>query len=439
MSMHNIKKQLAAAWGYSMNRLALNDFSLYEFCMQEDIPEEIRHIWDQLQTLTGRFLEGENPAEELKALRGEISGQAERPIFYGEALKIYEHVLNRLTARFYETDGPAAETDPERIQWILRYILADKDAYAINQRLLEVMEQLPIRLTKQKFFTYLRKSLLQYYKGNPKSSMERELFKLRTASFIGGPEDLRGSYRQLGDCLRELEAQDLRNVSSEEYERLKALLGEAAGRVEDYIWALSAAAEMAGDLLTAAMARRRLGEAGDEPACIQVLQAVLEGVKKGGDEPLSEELLKPLEGRQETWYERWDACAVPMDRLERECREDMDAELLRQISILLSNNEFADLEYSEPDRTPLSGPEAEEMVSQFERELSESWNGKHRLFVRAVMARLLGSMPVFLDSLDQIREYISGSMESCTDEMEKEITMALLRRESAQGHQAGLE
>lgn len=439
MSVYNIKKQLTAAWGYSMNRLALNDFALYEFCMQEDVPEEIRHIWDKLQAQIGQFLEGENQVEELKALRKEISGQAERPIFYGEAFKIYEHVLNRLLARFYETDGPAAETDAERVQWILGYILKNKSMYVVNERLLEVLEALPVRLTKQKFFTYLRESLFKYYQGNPKSCMEEELSRLRITAFIGEPEGLRSSYRQLGDCLRDLEALDLRDVSDEEHERLKKLLGEAASKSEDYMWALSAASEMAGDLLTASMVRRRFGEEGGEPGSIHVLKTVLEKVKKGGGEPLSEELLKPLEGRQETWYERWDACAVPMDRLEREAKEDMDAELLRQISILLSNNEFAELEYREPDPAPLSRQEAEEMVSQFERELSESWKGKHRLFVRAVMSRLFGAMPMFLDSLEDMREFISGSMESCTDEMEKEITMALLRKESELGYQAIME
>lgn len=424
MSVHDIKKQLTAAWGYSSNRLALNDFAFYELWVQEEIPGEIEGLWKELQALMRRFLEGESPVEEIRRLRMQTGGQMERLAAYTDALEIYEHMINRLEARFHDMgDG---ETDEERIQWLLRYIMRDQDSVTVNQRIQQVMGQLPVRLTKQKFFSYLREAV-SIYVGGARDSADKLFYMLETAALLKRPQGLEGSYERLGDCLRKLEAQDFSNVSAEDWERLEKLIKEAGMLAEDYMVMLTLVAEMVNDLLVAAMTRRRIGKAAGEESCGRVLQAVWDGFNRGGRETLSDELLKPLEGKQEEWYERWDACCAPMDRLEQECAQDMDAELLRQISLLVSNSTFAPLEHSEPDLTPVSREEAEERAARLENQLSASWKGRHRLFVRAVMAKLLCSLPVFFGSISQVQEYITGCLESCTDEAEKGISMNLIR------------
>ena len=42
------------------------------------------------------------------------------------------------------------------------------------------------------------------------------------------------------------------------------------------------------------------------------------------------------------------------------------------------------------------------------------------------MAKVLSSLPVFFQSLDEVQEYIRNSLVSCTDYMEKAITMKLI-------------
>ena len=67
-----------------------------------------------------------------------------------------------------------------------------------------------------------------------------------------------------------------------------------------------------------------------------------------------------------------------------------------------------------------------EAANRFFEEFSAAFEGQPRLLVRAVMAKALSSLPVFFQSLDEVQEYIRNSLVSCTDYMEKAITMKLI-------------
>ena len=61
-------------------------------------------------------------------------------------------------------------------------------------------------------------------------------------------------------------------------------------------------------------------------------------------------------------------------------------------------------------------------------ELSAAWEGKPKVLVRAVMSKILSRLPVFFDSLEEVRLYVEGSLRSCSDVKEKEISMGLILR-----------
>lgn len=65
-------------------------------------------------------------------------------------------------------------------------------------------------------------------------------------------------------------------------------------------------------------------------------------------------------------------------------------------------------------------------LEQFQNEFSQAFDGQPKALVRAVMAKVLSCLPVFFESLEEAQEYIKNSLESCTDYMEKAITMKLI-------------
>ena len=66
-------------------------------------------------------------------------------------------------------------------------------------------------------------------------------------------------------------------------------------------------------------------------------------------------------------------------------------------------------------------------LERFFGELSAAWEGKPKVLVRAVMSKILSRLPVFFDSLEEVRLYVEGSLRSCSDSKEKEISMRLIR------------
>lgn len=43
------------------------------------------------------------------------------------------------------------------------------------------------------------------------------------------------------------------------------------------------------------------------------------------------------------------------------------------------------------------------------------------------MSKILSRLPVFFNSLEEVRLYVEGSLRSCSDSKEKEISMRLIR------------
>ena len=66
-------------------------------------------------------------------------------------------------------------------------------------------------------------------------------------------------------------------------------------------------------------------------------------------------------------------------------------------------------------------------LERFFGELSAAWEGKTKVLVRAVMSKILSRLPVFFNSLEEVRLYVEGSLRSCSDSKEKEISMRLIR------------
>ena len=88
----------------------------------------------------------------LNNLRNQIIAQMEVLTSYADRLQIYEYVLNRIEYNFNEPDvnmdyyGEKFEKD------ILNYIVSENDNSIINIKISQVVGQLPMRLSKNKFF-----------------------------------------------------------------------------------------------------------------------------------------------------------------------------------------------------------------------------------------------------------------------------------------------
>lgn len=86
-----------------------------------------------------------------KKLRDGIIEKVQDLTCYVDKFNIYEHALNRVEYRFRDDDYPSGYSDENITRRLMQFILEDEDNMAINRKISQVIGQLPVRLTKNKF------------------------------------------------------------------------------------------------------------------------------------------------------------------------------------------------------------------------------------------------------------------------------------------------
>ena len=428
MKLQNVSRQLTAACRYSYNRLALNYDMYYEICGRENGSGEppVRDLGSRFHPLLEGLLRGEQPLEELYGLRQAVIERMEQATAYTDCFQAYEYVLNRLEGRLIpagDTDGDR-ETDEERLAWIMRYITETGESAVINERIQMVVSQLPVRLTKQKFFALGEG--MAVYAGSPRKNVEDMLYILRSEALLNQPAGMTLAFPQLAGMLAPFERADYRQMTEEEYCLLSERMKEAGEILADYTGELMLLMDLINDLCVVFLSRTGVVmDVAEEERLQAVLRAVREAFSSGAE--LDTELLRQLEGRQEVCCDQWERYSSPMDILEQEAERDPQAETLRRISLLLSGSSFVPLEPRKTGEEPVDRAELDRLVGELTGRMAEGFAGRSRLVVRALMAKVLSSLPVFFGSLDEVRDYVGGCLDSCADEAEKAVCMRLLR------------
>ncbi|MDO5551911.1 MAG: hypothetical protein Q4F76_12125, partial [Lachnospiraceae bacterium] len=196
MERRNGKRMLAAACRYAYSRFVLNDYMFYEMLSESSVSSQRQAgFQDTFLNLTGRFLQGEYPLQELDVLRRQIIEEMAVITSYVDCFQIYEHVLNRMEGRFSEETHPLID-DEAVVDEIMKYIVSAKESAEQNERIKSVLEQLPVRFTKAKFFSLVSQAL-SIYEGTDKRSLEDVLYMIRTEAMLELPEDMETGHEEL--------------------------------------------------------------------------------------------------------------------------------------------------------------------------------------------------------------------------------------------------
>lgn len=459
------KKQATAAYGCALARLALHLYGYVEVMGEdwEQAPGE--PLWRTFQKGLGQYLQEEAEAgETLLGLRGQLQERMEALTSYVDALYNYEYVLTR-AGRRYRKDPQEEEGIPGGFMGtLMRYLTESKDTALLNQRMEEVIGQLPVRFTRKKFFGLVRDALMAY-EGGEKRSLDAMIRILDDISMVTLTAERRARIPALDETVRTLESLSYRELSREDYEKGDACLKEG----EDLLSRLSDSCvyleELTNDLLILTMTR------GDALADVEEERhayAILQSISRRGDEenpgPLEpmEESLAHLEGFQEKYDENYQRLDIPSgedgsaaggaaaDRessaaggaaadkegsavgdaaMDRESsaaggegsgtREPLDAQAAaRQVDRLMSTSAFADLK-PEEDGGTVTAQDVEEAAQAFFDRVEPVLAASQKPVARAVMAACLSQLPRVFRSLAELRDYIQNSLDCCTDPSEK--------------------
>lgn len=426
--VHNWKRTASVVYGCAAARLALNMFLHFgELPAGHAGKTDTQKEFDRrYMELSGWYLDGDyvRVLETIDDFRGRIRQEMENVVAYSDALQIYEYVLKRMERRFEDEIDPV-EVEGEALTGnLMRYLVSAEDVNLQNQRVREILRQLPVRYTRQKYFSMVHDALTTYI-GSDYTGLEEVMYLLRSGSLIEYFRRRNGGYEHLNTVMEQLRAISFKDLTKESYRQARNQVEEAGEGLLALSERFSSLQEMVNDLyLLCLTGRDAVHDAAEE----QSVRAILEGLRdqfEQGDPDISDELsdlLPRLEGVQEEYYEKYQRLSF---RQEEPGQGDETDRLAAKVEILMSTSPFAALEDS-TGQGSVTREDMEKVAAQFFAELEPVFASCQKPVVRAIMATTLSYLPISFHSPDELQSHIRNSLECCTDPTEKATCMELL-------------
>ena len=432
METRLMKKQMTAAYQYSYVRLVLNYYTLLE-TVAEEAPQtqQMADYLKRLNSLIGECISGKEVNEDLLSLRKDMTHEVEILTSYADCFQIFEYILNRMERKFISS-GKTNDGDEAFLKRLMGFITDTSDSAVMNGRIKQIMGQLPVRLTKQKFYSLLMEGL-SVYLGSPRENLRDMMYTLRTESMVSLPEGMDAGHKEIYEILQQFKRMDYRDMTFDSFEEASAKLSYASQVLTDESGFYVMLQDVINDLCVLMFAKQ---DAVIDVSEEEFYRSVISGIQVkldqedftlGEDEFLDQ--LTQLEGRQEAYYERY----LKVEVLNEESADDGDYIRSMNVDRLLSGSSFAEL-IMEEGRETISGEESaivdksylDQQAEAYIQELEELFADAPKPVVRAVMAKVLSDLPVYFNSIDEIQEYVRGSLSSCLDRAEKETCMELV-------------
>ena len=429
---------------YSFVRLSMNYFTYYEMVSEaESRDENLKEIMDSFNKIVSQGiigsksgLEWEKLVEDTDNIRNKVINIMKGLTSYADIFNIYEYCLNRVEYRFKDGSQFLKQTDEDLTSEFLQYILKEQDNVVINSRISEVVRQLPMRMTKNKFFELLREGL-KVYKGNSISGVEDFLYMIRTTALIEVSEYTELLSDDMKSIYNEFKNTKFSQITKEKYDDLKAKTEFAVDYIMRSVNMYMLLAELINDVYVIILSSAyRMDESKDGIICNAIIKKVnnMFSEKELSEiyDDITEDFIK-LEGRQEALQTKFSSYEYVIDEV-LDNHSDMLQSLmlekvynsLKRIMALESGSIF--VEFYERNESEADQQYIEKVTEELTEQLSRFFAENEKLVNRAVMAHVLSGLPVFFNNTEEIKSYIYNSLNGCSDTAEKSAVTEILRQ-----------
>lgn len=420
---------------YSFIRLSMNYYTYYEIISESE--KNDKTLENFIERFNKIIKDGViNPVmgetqnivlEEVTSIRNEVINIMKGLTCLADIFNIYEYVLNRIEYNFKDSSHIEKLSDVDFTTSVISYILSDKDNVVMNTKISETVRELPVRITKSKFFEMLHTGLL-VYKGSEKQSVDDFLYMIRTSTML----DIDNMALDLSDDIKEIyenfKNTDFSNISAQEYDELSSKLKFATEFIEDTVNKYMMFAELLNDVYVIVLSNHYVEELPlEHSSCITIIDTLYNRFTKDklSDDVEVENFFFQLEGKQENYHRAFSNMISTLDYLLESKKELIDSLVLDtmfnsldRISKLVSgsifvefdtetNNEEADIEY------------IDEKFETLKNDFTNFFKDNKKIVNRAVMAQVLSALPIFFNNVDEIKDYIIQSISQCSDNAEK--------------------
>ena len=448
-------------------KLALEYFMFFENISEEAGPlsGDEEKILKDINSIIDRFFHGapgseecKGLAEELLALRKEITGRMQVISAYVDCFSVYEYILNRIEYRFAEMDDEILD-DIQFTEDVVQFIFSSKDNAAINEKVRFITGQLPMRMLRSKYFDIIKESV-SIYKGNELSSLEGFEYMFRTNAMLYKDENMDIYFTEFKESLDKLKKADFENIDRKQYKVYNDIEEDSTYellKLSDLYILFGEITNLAYTVIAAAAYTEEADRVQDKS--LGVAATVIKGINELftgnrtdiwelAGEPFElekdmlswlSELLDELTGKQETISEILDMSEATLGQITEVHSGAIDSlgltedfDLLLRFSLLNSNSTFAELGIGtegSADSVEVTQQMADEMAGKLISEVKELFKGSSRILRRAIMANTLEKIPVFFNTPQEVADYISVSLLQCDDEAEKYASKKIIMDE----------
>lgn len=429
---------------YAMVRLALNYYTGYEMYWDENWTGQIHEYIKLINDIISDTLLQVRSKEELEVyvkqideIRKGIKVRMEMLTLFVDLFEIYEYALNRVEYRFKKMDQ--IKEDEELAREVLRYIFDSEDNVMINERIKEIIGQLPVRITRQKYYDYISDSLHELI-GAGEDILETYIYITRSCAMIDISTDMKEAYPLLWHKKERLEGLDFKNITKKEYDEATFLVQEAATFLELESSAYYNLIELVNELYTILLCAPYIGQASEDDnrhreAALHIIRSTNCAFSKNKQEEPTSEILASfgiIEGLQEDM--EYDIISLEdiLYHIDKNHRRLVDSlgngeqlHSLLQSKDLQSGSLFIDLDNVNSDVT-IDKQRLSKEIDKLIKELEERFQSLDRMIVRAIMANTMNKIPVFFNSHTEVMEYVLYSLNKCTDLAEKYASIEII-------------
>lgn len=421
-------------------RFALNYPTFHEVIGQlndqkAQLPPIIQDSIQELNRILKFYLESDFSGETMEVFLSEIDRLRQKNIdtmhlltAYTDRYTIYEYVLNRVEYQFKQGQLENGYSDEQFKNRIIAFLTSDKDSSMRQMRTVQILEQLPMRMTKGRFLQIVEDGLSAYI-GSDKETVTDLLFMIRTAAMMEEPKGLQELYPELYQMIEQMAKTDFSGLTGEDYNNLMEGMKTGFQTLNQDMDICMLLEELTNDLYVIMLSDPyAISDIKEKENCQAIIRTVSDAFEREDYAPIAErvlERLQSLEGIQETACERFQAGESILDEIDSAYSNLLPGVMLDKIyyaihlmSKLLSSSIYMELEEKKGTET-VSRSDIIQTSARLAAELKSHLKKQPKAVSRAIMAKVLTLLPMFLTTYQELEEYILASLSSCTDQVEK--------------------
>lgn len=387
----------------------------------------------------------EKAIKKIDDLRNIVYKKVDVLAAYADIFTRYEYVSNRCEYLFKPEEVNEKYTDEDFTREIMQYIFSDEENAVINEKICEIIAELPLRMTKGKFFELLDQGLSVYSKTD-QQTIDDFIYMLKSSSMLQLPEELE-SIDVLNTIYNEVTKMDFNSITEEQFVNLENVLRFAADFIEKQTNLYTMLEGMINKAYVILIAVPYVSfDEKEIECCRKIITAINQNYINGNYKTLSDDITDQfvfLEGIPEELNQKIQSVEFILDQVKNDNLGIVKSIMADNIYLglficenLLSDSLFIDLTdikniFNKNETTAEEEIDIlkylHEQRNELVKSLKEFFETHQKQVNRSVMALIISRIPVFFNNITEVQDYVYNALSNCTNKAEKIAAIEIVK------------